>query len=282
MAHQHNHSHESGSDARMLEYRELESAVLPTYWTAALEWVGAAAADLRPERILDLGAGTGIASFALAKRFNGAEVIALDLDADALELVRAKAGKALVADQVVTLEADLDQVWPDLVDIDLTWASMSLHHLAEPERVLRQVYDNTRPGGLIAVAEMGEHLRLLPDDLGVGRAGLEARCLDAQAAEHARTMPTLGSSWGTRLQDAGFAVLDERTLPLDEAAPELPATARFAELRLERFRSGLSEALAADDVDALGMLLDEESPSFVGRRTDFVVRGARELTLGAR
>jgi ubiquinone/menaquinone biosynthesis C-methylase UbiE len=266
----------------MLEYRELESAVLPTYWTAVLEWVGAAAADLRPQRILDLGAGTGIASLALAKRFTDAEVIALDMDGDALELVRAKAGKALVADRVVTLEADLDQIWPDLVDLDLTWASMSLHHLAEPERVLRQLYENTRPGGHIAVAEMGEHLRLLPDDLGVGRAGLEARCLDAQAAEHARTLPTLGSSWDARLRDAGFGVLDERTVPLDEAEPELPATARFAELRLERFRSGLAGALAADDVDALATLLDAESPSYVGRRTDFVIRGARALTLGAR
>jgi len=281
-------THAHGADARMLEYRELESAVLPDYWAAVLEWVGEAATDLRPERILDLGAGTGVASFALAKRFAGAEVIALDVDADALELVRAKAGKALVADQIVTLEADLDEVWPDLVDLDLTWASMSLHHLAEPDGVLRTLRAHTRPGGLLAVAEVGEDLRVLPDDLGVGSPGLERRCLDAQAAEHARTLPTLGADWGARLRDAGFAVLEERepgiavleerVLPLDQSPPEA-STARFAELRLERFRSGLAEGLSADDVDTLGELLDEQSPHFVGARTDFVVRGARALTL---
>jgi SAM-dependent methyltransferase len=266
----------------MLEYRELESAVLPTYWQAALEWVGRAAADLHPERIVDLGAGTGIASFALAKRFSGAQVIALDVDAAALELVRAKAGKALVADQVVTLEADLDSVWPDLVDLDLVWASMSLHHLADPDHVLRKLLSTTRAGGLLAVAEMGEHLRLLPDDLGVGRPGLEARCLEAQAAEHARTMPTLGTEWAPRLRDAGYTVLDEQVVRLDEASPELPATARFAELRMERFRSGLADVLAQDDLNTLAELLDEASPHYLGRRADFAVSGARVLTLGAR
>jgi SAM-dependent methyltransferase len=283
MAHDHGSAHtHPAADERMLEYRELESAVLPTYWAAVLDWVGAAAADLRPQRILDLGAGTGIAALALARRFAGAEVIALDLDAGALEVVRAKAGKALVADQVVTLEADLDEVWPDLVDLDLTWASMSLHHLAEPDRVLRKLRESTRPGGLIAVAEISEDMRLLPDDLGIGRPGLEHRCLEAQAAEHARTLPTLGSHWATRLRAAGFAVLDERVLALDEATPELPATARFAELRLGRLRSAFAAALAAEDLDVLDALLDEQSPSFVGGRTDFVVRGARALTLAAR
>jgi hypothetical protein len=132
------------------------------------------------------------------------------------------------------------------------------------------------------VAEVGEDLRLLPEDVGRGRPGLERRCLEAQAAEHARTLPTLGSDWATRLRDAGFAVVDQLVLPVDEQTPQLPATARYAELRLARFRSGLADALAPDDVDALGALVDEQSPLFVGNRTDFVVRGARALTLAAR
>jgi SAM-dependent methyltransferase len=273
------HTHQHGGDPRLLEYRDLESEVLPTYWAAVVEWLGAAAAELAPERILDVGAGTGVASLALAKRFAGAEVIALDVDADALEVIRGKTGKALVADQVVTLEANLDDVWPDLVDLDLIWASMSLHHVADPDQVLCKLRSATRPGGLIAVAEGGVDLRVLPDDVGVGEPGLERRCLDVQAEEHAHTLPTLGTDWTARLRAAGYTVVDERTFSLDEDPPVLPATARFAELRLERLRAGLADRLAPADRDALDLLLDEGSPHYVGARTDFTVRGSRVVTL---
>jgi SAM-dependent methyltransferase len=279
----HPHSHDHQSDARLLEYREVESETLPTYWSDVLDWVGRAAEDNSPQRILDIGAGTGYASIALAKRFPRAEVVSLDVDAAALALVRTKAGKALVADRVVTLEADLDEVWPpDLARIDLTWASMSLHHLADPHRVLGALHATTAPGGLLAVAEAGDDLRLLPDDLGVGRPGLESRCLAAHAAELARTLPTLGTDWAPRVREAGFEVLDERTFPLDEDPPVLPATARYAELRLERARSGLAEQLDQDDLDTLDTLLDPGSPLYLGRRTDFTVHGSRVVTLATR
>lgn len=266
----------------MLEYRDLESEALPTYWLSVLEWLGEAAAELKPRRILDLGAGTGVASLFLAKRFDDAEIIALDMDADALAAIRSKAAPALVADRIVTLEADLDETWPDLVDLDVTWASMSMHHLAEPDRVLGELLEVTRPGGLIAVAEGHADLRLLPDDIGVGRPGLEARCLQAQAAEHAVSLPTMGSDWASRLRDAGWTVLEERTFALDEDPPVLPATARYAELRLRRLRHGLAERLDADDQAAIDTLLDESSPHYIGRRTHFVVRGSRTVTLARR
>lgn len=266
----------------MLEYRDLESETLPSYWLAVLEWLGEAASDLLPRRILDLGAGTGVASLFLAKRFSDAEVIALDMDADALAAVAAKAGKALVADRLATLEADLDRAWPGLVDLDLTWASMSLHHLAEPDRVVRELLAATHPGGLIAVAEGHADLRLLPDDLGIGRPGLEARCLAAQAAEHAVSLPTMGSDWAARLRDAGWAVVAERIFALDEEPAVLPATARYAELRLERLRHGLADRLTEEDRATVDALLDGSSRHYIGRRTEFSVRGSRTVVLARR
>jgi SAM-dependent methyltransferase len=273
--------HGTGDHQDMLEYRDLESEALPTHWVSVLEWLGEAAAGIEPRRILDLGAGTGVAALFLAKRFSDAEVIALDVDASALAAIRTKAGPALVADRIVTLEVDLDHAWPDLIDLDLTWASMSMHHLAEPDRVLRELLSVTRPGGLIAVAEGHADLRLLPDDVGVGRPGLEARCLAAQAAEHAVSLPTMGSDWASRLRDAGWTVLAERTFALDEDPPVLPATARYAEMRLQRLRHGLAERLAEDDRAAIDVLLDESSPHFVGRRTDFQVSGSRTVALAS-
>lgn len=270
-------------DPDLIEYRELEPQVLPTYWKSVLDWVAEAASGIQPRRIVDLGAGTGVAALSLAERFRDAEVIAVDVSRDALAMVRKKAGKALVADRVATLEADLDAVWPpDLVALDLTWASMSLHHLADPDQALRAIFRATRRGGLVAVAEAGEPLRLLPDELGGGRPGLEARCLDAEAAAHRDTLPSLGTDWAQRLRGAGFDVLDECVFPLEEDPAVLPETARYAQLRLQRFRAGLADDLAKDDLEALDALLDESAAEFVGRRTDFTVEGSRVVTLARR
>jgi methylase of polypeptide subunit release factors len=47
-----------------------------------IDWVGQLAAGLPPRRILDLGSGTGTGAIALARRFQDADVIALDLSAE--------------------------------------------------------------------------------------------------------------------------------------------------------------------------------------------------------
>ena len=72
------------------------------------------------------------------------------------------------------VEADLDPAWPDLGALYLTWASMSLHHMADPGRRWRDALAVTRPGGLIAVAEFPQPLRFLPDDPGTGPSRVRA------------------------------------------------------------------------------------------------------------
>ena len=81
-----------------------------------------------------------------------------------------------VADRVRAIQADLDAAWPAIDTVDLVWASSSLHHMADPDRVLTEVFAAIRPGGLLVVAELDSFPRFLPDDLGLGRPGLEARC----------------------------------------------------------------------------------------------------------
>jgi hypothetical protein len=157
-----------------------------------------------------------------------------------------------------------------------------MHHFADPDRVLADVFASTRPGGLLAVAEMSEQLRFLPDDVGVGTPGLETRCLDVLRAEHTHSLPNLGSDWAPRVAAAGFTVLAERTFAIALDPPYPAGTARYAHRWLERLRTGLGDRLSAEDLHALADLTDSAGPNSVYRRGDLRVRGSRTVTLAQR
>jgi SAM-dependent methyltransferase len=156
---------------------------------------------------------------------------------------------------------------------------MSLHHLTDPDRVLRDVFAATRPGGVLAVAEMAAPLRFLPDEIG---AGLEARCLAALYRRHTESLPHLGSDWAPQIEAAGFTLLEERTFTIEQDQPNERAAARYARLWLERLRGGLAGQLGAEDERALGELLEGTGPDSLTAVETLQLRGARTLTLGRR
>ncbi|WP_107451815.1 methyltransferase domain-containing protein, partial [Actinacidiphila rubida] len=94
-----------------------------------------------PDRVVDLGCGTGAGTLALLARFPDAEVTAVDFSPAHLNRLREKAAERGVAGRVRTVRADLDAGWPDLGRPDLVWASASLHHMADPDRTLQRIRD---------------------------------------------------------------------------------------------------------------------------------------------
>jgi SAM-dependent methyltransferase len=261
---------------------DLDADVLHDYWSAALGWVSRAAFGTARTRLLDLGAGTGTGALGLAQRFAGADVIAVDVSGDSLARLRAKALDLGLAPRIHTVEADLDAGWPDIAALDLTWASMSLHHLADPGRTLRDALTATRAGGLIAVAEFSEPLRFLPDDLGVGRRGFESRAAAALNVAHAEAMPTLGAAWGARLADAGWNVIDEHDFTIDLDPPLHPNAIPYAREWFARLSHGLADRLEPDDRATLTALLDPDGPNSLLQSTDLHIRGVRTVTLARR
>jgi SAM-dependent methyltransferase len=276
----HDHDHDHDHVAALADLLDLDGEALHTYWTDAMTWVRGAATHAG--RVLDLGAGTGVATIALAQRFRDAQVIAVDVSGDMLGMIQAKALDLGLAHRIRTVCADLDDGWPVPGPVDLTWASMSLHHLSDPARVLGEVFTATRTGGLVAVAEFSDELRFLPDDLGFGRPGLEARTLDVLREQHAAALPHLGADWSALLSTAGFAVLAERAFAIDLRPPQSPAATRYACRWFERLRSGVAPLLADDDRDALDRLLDGDTAGPLCRRDDLHVRGTRTVTLARR
>jgi SAM-dependent methyltransferase len=272
----HHHSGAGNGEADMAELLDLEAEVLHAYLSDVIDWVGGLTAG-QPGRIADLGAGTGTGTFALLRHFRAADAVAVDVSAPMLDRLQAKARELGMADRIRTVQADLDAEWPDLGPADLVWASNSLHHLADPDRVLAQVFTALQPGGLLAVVEMDAFPRFLPDDMGLGRPGLEDRCEAARAAQHASEMPHLGADWGPHLTGAGFTIEARRTFAID-LAPPLPAAARrFAQAWLRRLRSGLESVLSAEDLATLDTLTDGDGPASVLRRGDLTVRTTRTV-----
>jgi SAM-dependent methyltransferase len=288
--HHHGHQHDHDDAADLAELLDLDAEVLHAYRCAVTDWVHGLAPD-PTRRILDLGAGTGTGALALAERFAGAEVLAVDASAAMLARLAAKAATfgrpAAKADghdrpaaeagergRIRTVEADLDAGWPAVGEVDLVWASNSMHHMADPDRVLGEVFGALTPGGLLAMAEMDSFPRFLTDEAGIE---LEARCHAAMTEERAADMPLLGSDWGPRLRKAGFIIEAQRQFVIDVAAPLPAAAGRFAQASLGRMRSGLDARLSAGDRAALDRMIDGHHPDGVLHRTDLRIRAERTV-----
>jgi len=108
-------------------------------------WMRAVEAHIRaPNRILDLGCGTGRFSSALAAHFD-TEVIGIDPSAKMLEQARAKP-----ADRRVRYERGRGEAIP-LPDgsVDLVFMSMIFHHVSDPALVARECRRVLRHGGCV-------------------------------------------------------------------------------------------------------------------------------------
>jgi SAM-dependent methyltransferase len=267
-----NHNH-SGADV-LAELLELDAEVLQTYLSELTAWLGELA-DREPRRIVDLGSGTGAGAIALARRFAQADVTAVDLSPQMLHRLSKKASVLGLTDRVLGVQADLTEDWPALGTCDLMWAASSLHEMADPDRVLVRAFDALRPGGLLAVTEMDFFPRFLPDDIGMGRPGLEARV-------HAIVNKGPAVDWTEHLARAGFVLEAKRPWAIDLPAPLPTATGRYAQVCLQRLRSHLDGQLPAEDLVALDAVIDGDGPHGILRREDLTVRTVRTTWVARR
>jgi release factor glutamine methyltransferase len=80
------------SDFYNVSLRNDKRALIPRPETEELvEWIVKTWKDRPPGRILDLGTGSGAIGIALAKAFQKSEILAIDIDPDALELAKENA-----------------------------------------------------------------------------------------------------------------------------------------------------------------------------------------------
>jgi SAM-dependent methyltransferase len=261
----------------MADLLDLDAEVLSDYHREVAEWVSASLTQR--SRVIDLGAGTGTGTLALARQLPDAEVIALDVDEQMLKHLQDKARASGLADRVRAVPADLDRAWPDgLAPADLVWAANSMHHMRDPARAVEQVHQVLRPGGLLAVTELESFPRFLTDPAG---AALEDRIHAAMARGRDEAGMHMHEDWPARFTAAGLVVESERrfeiALPPPPGSPMATSVARYAMATLLRARHGLQDKLGAGDIaqlDALALALPT--------RDDLTVRTSRTVWLARR
>jgi len=282
-AHGHGaHDKDGEHSAALALLLDLDAEVLRDYLAEVTAWVYRQAADTARRRVLDLGAGTGSGTVALARLFASAQVLAVDKSEAMLGRVRARAAGLGLDGRVRTLCADLDAGWPQLEAVDVAWASNALHEVADPDRVFKDLFAAIRPGGLLAVAEMDAAARFLPERLGLGRDGFEPRLHEALRRAQSGGQPRLGPDWGPYLERARFAPTVRRTFAVDLAPPHPPAVGRYARAYLQHVEPLLRDRLDAGDLAVLDALLAEDGPHSLLRRGDLHVRGTRTVWLARR
>jgi SAM-dependent methyltransferase len=233
----HSTGHDHDTHSRGLpDLLDLDAQVLGAYLPAVTAWTAEHATDV--QTVLDLGAGTGVGSVALAERFPEAQVIALERSPLMIDRLTATSRAHGLTGRLQVVPADLDEDWPDLGPADLIWAASSLHEVADPARVLRAVHDALRPGGVSVIIEMVALPGLLPDDVGSGRPGLEARCHAALASAGWNGYP----DWAPALEAAGLDVVEQRRFPV-EVGPGNPQAEVYARAGLRHQRLALTDAL---------------------------------------
>lgn len=272
-----------------LAQTELEGEVLVGFVTGTAERVTALRGPDAPpvRRVLDVGSGPGVGTCELARIFPEARVIALDGSPASLDRVRQRAGEHGLGERIGTHHAELPGGLDGLAPVDLIWASMALHHVGDEVALLRALRDLLEPAGFIAIAEVAEPVRVVPDDLDVGRPGLAGRLEAAGRSWFAAMREGLdgavpSADVASMLASAGFDVVDSWTAHERFDAPLADAARQFVLGHLRRTRTQLDGLLDAEDLAAIDVLTADDGPRSVARRSDVFLAASRQIVIARR
>jgi len=292
-AHQHHHGHDDGhvhlgeADWEALAaHTELEGELLLAFVTDTAQWIAELRGPDAPpvRRVLDIGSGPGVGTCELARLFPDAQVVAVDGSPAMLDRATRRASEHGFDRRITTHLAELPDGLDGLDHADVVWASMSLHHVGDETQALGVLRDRLAPSGLLAVAEIAEPARLLPDDLDIGRPGLADRIARVESEWFASMRAGLPGSvpstdLASMLTAAGLEVVGSRVAH-QHFDPPLPDAARqVAAERVRRARQHLDERLDDDDLRTLDVLGDADDPCGVMHRADMFVTSSRQIVV---
>jgi release factor glutamine methyltransferase len=128
------------------------------------------ALELRPRRVLDVGTGSGAVALAVADELPGAEVLATDTSAPALELARENAARLGLAERVAFEHASLPAGGGefDLLVANLPYVSEADYRTLQPEIARYEPREAlvAGPTGLEAIERLLGNLAAAPVDAG--------------------------------------------------------------------------------------------------------------------
>lgn len=281
----HGHDHRRGDDfdwnamADSLEIDGMLMLPLVEAVTTGLHNAGIDAATVA--QVVDVGCGPGVVTCALAKTFPTARITGIDSATPLLDRLRHRAHDTGLQDRVDGVAGDLEHELPQLPPADLVWASMVVHHVADPAATLRRLGDLLRPGGTLIVVEFGGHPRVLPADAPVVVDGTWARLEDgARATLVERLGPDLiGRDWPRDLRLAGLTDVTDEVVTFRHDAPLDELARRWLVRHIRRGIGMAGDALTPGEVETLELLANAVEQ---GARTDAFVEAERRVLTARR
>ena len=107
-------------------------------------------------RVLDLATGTGDLAIDIARMHPGARVIGLDPSPRMLAIAEAKLVRRGLADRVTLVRGDAQQLPYANCEMDAATIAFGIRNVPDRPAALREMARVVRPGGRIAVLELGE------------------------------------------------------------------------------------------------------------------------------
>jgi malonyl-CoA O-methyltransferase len=203
---------------------------------------------LAPRRVLDAGSGPGRDARSLAKRYPGAQVIALDFSHRMLRHERGFLSRLFSGNRQISLCGNFERLPLAGGSIDLVWSNMALHWAVDPLAALREFHRVLAVEGLLMFSTLG------PDTLGGLRAAAGAARVHAFADMHDLGDMLVAAGFSEPVMDmerVTFLYADGAALLADlRASGQTSALAgRPRGLSSPRFLAALEEKLAAQRRD---------------------------------
>ena len=110
-------------------------------------------------RLLDVATGTGDLAIELARAHPGATVVGLDPSPGMLAIAGKKLDKRGLADRVTLVEGDAQALPQKNCEMDAATIAFGIRNVPDRGLALRELARVVRPGGRIAVLELGEPKR---------------------------------------------------------------------------------------------------------------------------
>jgi SAM-dependent methyltransferase len=216
-------------------------------------------------RVLDIGAGTGTGSVALASRFPSTGVVAVDVDERMISQVRNRAQAQGLEHRITTITTNVAAEAPLLGSADLIWSSAALHEVSNAGRAFDNLFNALVPGGLLVVLEMDSPPRVLP----ARYAAFEERLRSAGSSPQADH-----PDWTDTIEAAGFVLIRTQQLVADQTLPADGPAGEYAALELRRIGHRAMPTL--DEADRTTLLtLAGEGAGNVRSLGELWVRGTR-------